>query len=412
LLFKVLLAEVFSASGDRFAKTARYDRLINSMTDYHELMKVLSIPRHNGSAAERETGRALQDWLDSHGIQYRVQAFRLYPYFFECIGLWLILSRSLLALAIWERWGWLTLLIALLGLLGGTLDVAINLPLVTWPGARRGENILIEFEPAEPEQEIIFSAHYDTKTEVLDHHQRMFFLRKLKFGIGLTALLGIWGPIQSGLAGSSWGEVLFWVGVALTIPLLLLTWGFGLHLSLGRFLEPSRGAVDNGTSCAVLLGLAERLAAGEIAYQDKKVTLALFTGEEVNMQGSRAYVASREWPLPAAAVNLEVMAQDGETVYWEQDGTVFRLLPTADMINQAIAAAVEKVTGRAAQPFGPVTSDGGSFVLAGIPATTIGTLDTRLGATGLHSPADNLDRVAFERLPQTVQVLEAFLALY
>jgi hypothetical protein len=37
------------------------------------------------------------------------------------------------------------------------------------------------------------------------------------------------------------------------------------------------------------------------------------------------------------------------------------------------------------------------------------TLDTRLGETGFHRPTDNLERVAFERLPQSVQVLEAFL---
>ena len=138
------------------------------MVDYQELMTLLSVPRPNGSAAERETRRALGEWLARHGIAYRLQTFRLYPYFFECVGLWLILSRTLLALAIWERWGWLTLLIALVGLLGGTLDVALNQPLVTWPGARRGENILIEFEPPKASQEIILCAHYDSKTELLD----------------------------------------------------------------------------------------------------------------------------------------------------------------------------------------------------------------------------------------------------
>jgi hypothetical protein len=352
----------------------------------------------------------LQDWLSRHGIPHRVQTFRLYPYFFECIGLWLILSRTLLALAIWERWGWATLPIALLGLLGGTLDVAINFPLVTWPGARRGENILIEFEPSEPQQELILCAHYDSKTEVLDHHQRMFFLDRLKFGIGLTALLGIWGPLEGWLAGYSWGAIIFWVGAALTIPMLLLAWGFGLHLSLGRLLEPSQGAVDNGAACATLLGLAERLAVGEIPYDGKKITLALFTGEEVNMQGSRAYIKHREWLLPAAALNLEAMAQDGDMIYFERDGNIFRLIPTAETLNQAVSAAVKQVTGRAAQSAGPVTSDGGSFLLAGIPATTVASLDTRLGMTGFHRPTDNLGRVVFERLPQAVEILEAFLS--
>ena len=379
------------------------------MIDYQELMGILSVPRPNGSAAERETGRALQDWLTRHSIPYRVQTFRLYPYFFECIGLWLILSRTLLAVAIWERWGWITLLIAVLGLLGGTLDVAINLPLVTWPGAQRGENILIEFEPTEPQKEIIICAHYDTKTEVLDHHQRMFFLRRLKLGIFLSALLGIWGPLQVGLADSSWGMVIFWVGVALTIPMLLLAWGFGLHLTLGRLLEPSQGAVDNGAACAIILGLAEQLASSDSSFAGQKITLALFTGEEVNMQGSRAFVGQRNSHLPASALNLEAMAQDGDTIYFNQDGNVFRLLPTAETLNKAILTATKQVTGRVAQPFGPVTSDGGSFLLAGIPATTIATVDTRLGVTGFHRPADNLARVVFERLPQGVEILKAYL---
>ncbi|HEU0297281.1 MAG TPA: M28 family peptidase [Anaerolineales bacterium] len=379
------------------------------MTDYRELMEILSVPRPNGSASERETKCRLQDWLTRRGIPHRVHEFRLYPYFFECIGLWLILSRTVLAIAIWERWGWVTLPIALLGLLGGTLDVAFHLPLLTWPGARRGENILIEFETPEARQEIVFSAHYDSKTELLDHSGRMFFLKRLRFGIALTMLLGFWGLLQQGFANSPWGQVIFWMGAALAVVMLMLAWGFGLHLSLGRFIEPSQGAVDNGAACAILLGLAERLATGQIPIVDKKITIAIFTGEEVNMQGSRAYVRSRVWDLPVATLNLEVMAQDGETIYWQQDGNAFRLIPTTQWMNEAVATAVEQVTGQVARPAGPVNSDGFSFLSAGIPATTIGTLDKRLGETGFHRPTDHLGRVVFERLPQSVEILEEFI---
>jgi hypothetical protein len=103
------------------------------------------------------------------------------------------------------------------------------------------------------------------------------------------------------------------------------------------------------------------------------------------------------------------MAQDGDTIYLEQDGNVFHLLPTDEKLNQAFVAATEQVTGQAARPFGPVISDGGSFLMAGIPATTIATLDTRLGETGFHRPTDNLERVSFERLPRTVKILETIL---
>jgi hypothetical protein len=377
------------------------------MIDYRELMGILSVPRPNGSAAERATARALKEWLDRRGIPYHIHAFRLYPYFFECVGLWLILSRSLLAAAVWARWGWPTLPIALIGLLGGTLDVALHWPLVTWPGARRGENILIEFEPPGARREIILSAHYDSKTELLDHRQRAYLFRHMNLGILLTLLLGCWGPLDAWLVNNA----IHWIGVLLTIPLLLLAWGMGLHLSLGRTLKPSQGAVDNGAACVILLGLAEKLSQRESLPPETKITLALFTGEEVNMQGSRAYVESRAWPLPASALNLEIMAQNGGYIYWEKDGDAFRSLATASSLNQTYSAAVEKVTGAPAQPAGLVNSDGGSFLFAGIPAASAGTLDTRLGETGLHRPTDNLERVVMERLPQGVEILQAFLQI-
>lgn len=377
------------------------------MVDYRDLMGVLSMPRPNGSAAERETVRALKAWLDRRQIPYYIHTFRLYPYFFECIGIWLILSRSVLAVAVWARWDWWTLPIALIGLLGGTLDVALNLPLVTWPGARRGENIIIEFEPPQARQEIILSAHYDSKTELLDHRQRTYLFRHMNFGILLTLLLGLWGPFDIWLKSES----LYWLGVILTIPMLLLAWGMGLHLSVGRLLKPSQGAVDNGTACAILLGLAEKLSR-ESLLGDTKVTLALFTGEEVNMQGSRAYVKDRDWSLPASVLNLEIMAQNGAYIYWERDGNAFRSLPTTQLLNDVYSAAVEKVTGVPAQPASLVNSDGGSFLFAGIPAASVGTLDTQWGETGFHRPTDNLERVVMERLPQGVAVLQAFLGLW
>jgi len=376
--------------------------------DYQELMAILSVPRPNGSAAERATAHALQAWLDRHEISYRTHTFRLYPYFFECIGVWLILSRILLALSIWERWGWLSIPIALVGLLGGTLDVVLNLPLVTWLGAKHRENIIVEFEPPHANQEIIFSAHYDSKTELLDHRQRMLLFKNMNLGILLTLLLGIWGPLDIWLMSG----IIHWIGVILTIPTLLLAWGMGLHLSLGRMLKPSNGAVDNGAACAILLGFAEQLSKSESLPSNTKITLALFSGEEVNMQGSRAYVKSRYWPLSTAVLNLEIMGQDGGYIYFEEDGNAFRLLPTTKSINEMYSTVVRQVTGVSAQSIGPVNSDGASFLFAGIPATTVGSLDTQIGATGFHRPSDNPGRVVMERLPEGVEILSAFLKTF
>jgi hypothetical protein len=381
------------------------------LIDYRRLMTILSIPRPNGSQAETETCQSLCAWLAEQEIPHRIHAFRLRPFYFEAIGIWIILSRMLLAISIWSRWGWLTLLIAILGVLGGTLDVALGLPLVSWPGSCTGENILIEFEPSQPRQEVIISAHYDSKTELLDHRQRMFFLKSIRFGVMLTLFLGLLGPLDHYLflQDADLATVTRRLGIAATIPLLFLSWGLGLNLSVGRLLKPSCGAVDDGAACAILLGLAEHLAAGQVSLNHTRVTLALFSGEEVNLQGSRAYVASRDWPMPSVAVNLEVMSQDGDYVLWERDGSVFKLSPTSPNINHALSKAVYNVTMRKPRPGGPIISDGASFLAAGIPTAILGTYDQVWKDTGFHKPTDCLDRVIFERLPEGVEILKRFL---
>jgi hypothetical protein len=382
--------------------------------DYTGLMQILSTPRPNGSPAERQTLQALQSWLDQRGISYKLHAFTLYPNFWPCIGLWLIVSRSLLAWLIWQRAGWPALAVALVGLLGGLVDVATNFPLVTWPGLSRGRNLLVEFGPPAPRQELLLTAHYDTKTELLDHRQRMFFVRSLPLGILLTLALGLLGPLDHFLLanGSPAAAWTYGLGLLLSLPLLFLAWGLGLNLSLGRLRPPSQGAVDNGAACAILLGLAEQVQNGSLTLTQTRLTLALFAGEEVNMQGSLAYVRGREWPLPARALNLEVMAQDGPYVLWEQDGFSLHLWPCASDLSQAITQAVQKVTGQAPLRVGPVNSDGGSFLRAGVPATTLGTYDLQQRDRGFHSAKDNLERVVLARLPEAVEILSSFITDY
>jgi hypothetical protein len=398
------------------------------MDDFKALMRVLSTPRPNGSRAERETRRSLQGWLQEREIPYTLHSFRLYPYFFEAVGAWLILSRLLLAISIWLRWGWPSLPIALIGLAGGFLDTAFHLPLVTWPGMQKGENILITFDPASPPcRELVLSAHYDSKTELLDHRQRMFFLRNLPLGIFLTLALGLLGPLDRALldVGSAWAPFTWGIGLVLSLVLLFLASGLSLSMLLGRLVSPSQGAVDNGAACAALLALADYLANGrEDTGQDlsgrkassptkeTRVTIALFGGEEVNMQGSRAYARGREWPLPAANLNLEIIAQDGDYVIWERDGNSFHLEPTNGALNQAVCRAVAEITGELTHPSGPVNSDGSSFQEAGIPVAVLGTYDSRLGDSGFHRPTDHIGRVKMERLPETVQILEKLIELF
>lgn len=167
-------------TGPIFGDWSSLNRSYLAMVDYAQ--DVLSSPGPNRSAAEVAMGRARLFYLADGpgGIPCRLHVFRLYPYFFEAVGLWLILSRTLLVAAIWLRWGEPALAIALVGLAGGTLDWMFGIPLVTWPLARAPwENLIVELDPAatgrEPAtQEIVISADYDSKTELLDHRRRAF----------------------------------------------------------------------------------------------------------------------------------------------------------------------------------------------------------------------------------------------
>jgi len=381
---------------------------------FGELMSIFSRPRPNGSVAEQITCKQIQTWLNKHGILYHLHEFHLYPFFFELIGLWLILSRSALSIAVWFHWGWVTLPIAIIGLLGGTIDVAFRKPLISFLGARLGKNILIEFNPPDVRCEVVLSAHYDSKTEPLDHRERMFLLKNIRLGIVLTLLLGFIGPLDRWwlLGSSNYKELIYWIGVFLTIPMLFLAWGLGLNFSTGRLLKPSQGAVDDGAACAILLSLSERLSGGDPPLNHTKVTVALFTGEEVNMQGSHAYVRSRHWPLTTAAINLEVMAQDGDYIFWEEDGDVFRRLSTTREVNEALCEAVAAITTSVAHPAGPILSDGSAFLFAGLPTGILGTYDSVLKDKGFHRPTDNLDRVNMKRLSEGVDILTRFLVNY
>lgn len=197
--------------------------------------------------------------------------------------------------------------------------------------------------------------------------------------------------------------------MAASLPVLLLAWALGLNLALGRLARPSTGAVDNGAACAVLLALAERLAAGAVPTGRTCVTLAILGGEEVNMQGSRALV--RHWRKLKAgrsrmtAVNLELMGQRGGYVLWERDGNALRTMPTDGALSALVADAVRAVTGKAPEREPLINSDAYSFLAAGIPAAVLGTRDPRYGTGGLHRPTDSPARVDPARLAEGVAVL-------
>jgi hypothetical protein len=388
-----------------------------AMVDYEELLGILSIPRPNGSKALRATARAICHWLATRNpaIPYQLHTFKIYPYFLEIAGLWLITTQALLALSIWLRWGWPSLLIAIVSLVIIILEAGLGIPTVSWLGGGKGENIIVEFSPARPKQEIVLSAHYDSKTELLDHRQRAALAKVFPIGLLSILILGVLGLVDGFLKQATvpGTNVVYYTGILLTIPQLLVMGTMGLNFLLGRFSQPSQGAVDNGAACAILLSLAHRLANKGLSLEQTKVTIAIFAGEEIFVQGSRAYVAGRDWPLPTAAINLELMGQNGPYIIWEKIGSSFRVFPSTPAINHALSQAILDKTGKAVEMIpGPAGTDSYAFLLAGIAATSVGSTDLVLADSALHRPTDNRSRVHLERLQESVEIIECVLRDY
>ncbi|MEN9937336.1 MAG: hypothetical protein RLZZ387_3915 [Chloroflexota bacterium] len=387
------------------------------MPDDAELLRLLSRPRPSGSLAERETYDMLRAWLDARGISCERHPFRLRPYFFEAVGAWLIASRTLLAVAALRGWGWRAVPIALVGQAGGAADI-LGFPLITWPGARDSESLTVSFGPTRADRELIIAAHYDSKTELLDHQRRALLLRGLRPGIALTFAAALFAAAEGELRArqSPLQPLARALSIAAAVPVALLAWALGLNLLLGRAASPSAGAVDDGAACVVLLRLAERLAAHKAFTRRTRVTLAIFGGEEVNMQGAATYVRFR-FPQPintprAAVVNLELLGQRGPYVLWERDGNALRTLPTTPEINQLLHESIMAVTESTPAPEPLINSDAYPFLAAGVPAAVLGTRDPVLGTGGLHRPTDSVDRIDLARLPEHVAVLEELIRRY
>jgi Zn-dependent M28 family amino/carboxypeptidase len=169
--------------------------------------------------------------------------------------------------------------------------------------------------------------------------------------------------------------------------------------------------VDNGAAVAVLLSLAAHLRHGGLRLQNSDVTLLFSVGEEAMMQGALAYVRDRQgWPLPARAINLEILGQNGGYLLWENDGTAMQQWPSDAELNGALEAAIETVAGEQARRERIANTDAFAFLRQGIPAATLGSYDASLGARGLHSADDNPGRVDAARLVQATKVITHLLS--
>lgn len=355
---------------------------------------------------------AVRAWLEGEGIPVQSHQFTLHPYSMELLGLWTILTGILLPVAALGRWGWGGLVVALLTLAVPLLEVRFLRPTITALIQQPTENLVVSLRVPHPEREVILCAHLDSKTELLDHVQRAALLRLSLPAMGLVLVFGVLTAVEGMLPAGTAAVIVRWLAFLVALPGTAYGLAVGVNLFGGRFRRrPSTGAVDNGAAVTVLLALARRLHRGDLCLDHTSVTLLLTVGEEAQMQGALAYVRDRkDWPLPACAINLEVLGQNGGYLLWEQDGTAMLRLPADPALNRALEQAVEAVAGERPVQVPVISSDGFAFLRQGLPAATLGSFDLDLGGRGLHSALDDPSRVDPERLAEAVAVLSHLLA--
>jgi hypothetical protein len=285
-----------------------------------------------------------------------------------------------------------------------------GVPVFGWIGAQRQVHVRARLPVDAPVRRLLLSAHYDTKTDALDHVQRAP-IERLALPVTLLMILAPAAAAVALRAGRRRrlvsGIVRFTAGVAALYGLAMF-----VAFSAGAF-APGRspGALDDGGACAALVRLAETLAAMPPLGRTE-VEILLLSAEEVGVQGS-AELAAQSFAsapsLPSYVVNLEGLgASTDHAVLARERFTLRSLAPDAELV--ALLDAVHRE--QFAKPL-RVTADGGatdarSFLARGIPAATLITLEPGTPvARGLHSARDDRSRLDEDALEASVAYLLA-----
>ena len=98
--------------------------------------------------------------------------FSMRPYFFEIVAATIIVAVLLFVYLAFFRKSWLAMVPVLLVGLVMLFEASLGTPVVSGLIRRDAENIVVTITPEKPEQELILTAHYDSKTQPFDHQQR------------------------------------------------------------------------------------------------------------------------------------------------------------------------------------------------------------------------------------------------
>jgi len=381
----------------------------------------IAVPRPNHSPALEATADYIKKALLKWDVPFFVQSFDLFPYTQCFVGLWCLICAAFFFVSVLLNIPIAATACLFLGILVMTAEFMWRVPLVSRLKRKRGENIIIRFVPEKPRRELIFSAHYDSKTDVWDHVQRERVYRLLPASLLLGAGACGWlflVHFRPELSSFTTQIICLFAAGMVLFYFVLFFIAQGGYLLLPRDRQ-SRGAVDDAASVVSLLFLARRLNQKTIQIGDSAVTILLTSGEEVLLQGAQAYARVR-FPAPPATparpvsvVNLEAAGQGGNLCHWRRYGLFMKYFRPDSNLVFRLNTVWEGLSGTIMDECGKITDDSLVYLSRGIPAVTIGNsgLPGR-GLGGFHTTADGVSRVDYKNIALLQKTLKQYIESY
>lgn len=383
------------------------------------ILEKIAVPRPNHSPALEQVANYIKQLLTSWDIPFAVQQYSLRHHAFALLGVAVVILAVLFFISIARKRPLFALLFLLAIPVLVITEVEYYQHTVTALLQRPAENIVMDFESPDAVRQLVFAAHYDSKTDFWDHIQRARITRLFPFFI----LLGLVVTLVAFLAGR--------LAVLQKKPVRLLTLALaalivvysGYAFSwLGGYVlmdddSSSPGAVDDGAGVVVLLTMARDIHEGRVDIGDSNVTILLSSGEEVGMQGALQFVRERyidaKPSLPSSLVNLELAGQNGNMIYWSRVGTLIRFYPADTELIKRLDRSWKEISGNSMDMRDKLGDDSKRFAMAGVPFVTVG--HSGLPGRGLgdfHSTHDNMQRVNPENITNMVKTLERYIENY
>lgn len=383
------------------------------MSGWEELLHHLAeVPRENGSPALQEAATYLVSVLRAAGAQVESFTYLASPWRLRLAGLLVLVGGCLYGLLMRTGRARAALAVAILvpAVLLAELDAYI--PLFSRVGTLPQTHVIARLPSrAPPVQRLLLAAHYDTKTDLLDHTERA----PIEAATVPATLFLMLGAVCLRVC-QRWPRaprVLRWGSTLAAVLGPLLGMGYFLMLTAGAFIPArSPGALDDGAACALLVRLAQSLAAAPL--ERTEVELLLLSGEEIGVQGSWEYARQRfaRLPeLPTAVLNLEGLgASEDLAVYGLERFTFHGFHPDPRLV----LLLDELHRQRRGRPLylmpDPVVTDARSFLAHGVPSATLASdLEGHAPIRGMHSAGDHRGRVSLPALEATLDLLRTAL---